>query len=417
MLKGHVQIELHNHKTGLRDRIEQDNLVTDAISMASNISGVCNQQPNMYITPLVTKGLGGLFLFDNTLTESADNVLFPDNAKLIASADQTLNTSDPLRGSINTLESGAIQNGYMNVWDFATSQGNGIIKSLALTNIKGADEPSKPCRSYSGDVLTIPNYQNVIGIDYELDEMYRIIDSDGAKITRNKFYTAHLPVDYEAGMAISLDNEVIASTSLSVGEKRSVMYDGDIYIIVSTGANSVDMYRINASDDWSTEKLWSMEYPLIGNNPQFTIANGYYYITQTYTTGAFIIKRSLTTGDYTVLNAQGYGEITRYNSLFSVGNGVVYGSFYVQATNTSKPFVLYPDDTFLIFTQYTDTTGTYLGFYGENLEATYLTYSPFGSATKKGFLFNYLGTICNLQTPIEKTATMSMKVKYSLINV
>ena len=30
VIKGHVAIELHNHKTGLRDRIEGDNMVTNA---------------------------------------------------------------------------------------------------------------------------------------------------------------------------------------------------------------------------------------------------------------------------------------------------------------------------------------------------------------------------------------------------
>ena len=29
---------------------------------------------------------------------------------------------------------------------------------------------------------------------------------------------------------------------------------------------------------------------------------------------------------------------------------------------------------------------------------------------------NYLGTICNLQTPFEKTSTTTMKIKYTLVN-
>lgn len=32
VIKGHVTIELHNHKTGLRDRIEGDNMVTNALN-------------------------------------------------------------------------------------------------------------------------------------------------------------------------------------------------------------------------------------------------------------------------------------------------------------------------------------------------------------------------------------------------
>ena len=32
MIKGHVQVDLHNHKTGLRDRIEGDNMITNAMN-------------------------------------------------------------------------------------------------------------------------------------------------------------------------------------------------------------------------------------------------------------------------------------------------------------------------------------------------------------------------------------------------
>jgi hypothetical protein len=37
------------------------------------------------------------------------------------------------RGSLNTTESGAVENGYKFVWDFATDKANASINSLALT--------------------------------------------------------------------------------------------------------------------------------------------------------------------------------------------------------------------------------------------------------------------------------------------
>lgn len=421
MLKGHVQIELHNHKTGLRDRIEQDNLVTDAINMIANIAGVDNQAPNVNVTPIATKGLGGIFLFDNVLVENSSNVLFPDDAKLIASANQQLNTSDSQKGSINNLESGVIQNGYMNVWDFATSQANGIIKSMALTNIYGAVDPSKPVRLLDGDLYDVTNYGNVIGIDFENDEMYRIMNVDGAKITKNKFYSNHLPVDYTAGMACSLDNEVMAATTLSVAEKLCAFYEGDSYIIERINDNKIAMYRVNISDDYSTEQLWELERADVGAACMFTMAKGYYYITTTNRrTGVlppYIIKKDIETGVETTLSIP-RTDVSAVSALWSVGNGVVYGSYRSTATGqVYVPFLLYPDDTFIFLTQYTDRVGERHVFAGDSLQGTSHSFAYNSGRSRKGMINNYLGTICNLQTPVEKTASMSMKVKYSLTNV
>jgi len=133
MLKGHVQIDLHNHNSGFTERYEQDNLVTNAISKIlpnylywGGIGGGKYQ-------PLATTLLGGLMLFDDSLTESADNIFFPSNAHLMGFGGQYVNTDNPMSGSINSIESGPTATGYTSVWDFTTSQCNGTIESLART--------------------------------------------------------------------------------------------------------------------------------------------------------------------------------------------------------------------------------------------------------------------------------------------
>lgn len=132
MIKGHVAIELHNHKTGLRDRIEGDNMVTNALNYVIPIVMGGNTSAEN-LMPLCKKALGSLMLFDGTLTEDKNNMFLPAEAHLVAFADRGLDTTHSDRGSLNSAETYQTDTGYQSVWDFSTSQANGTIKSLALS--------------------------------------------------------------------------------------------------------------------------------------------------------------------------------------------------------------------------------------------------------------------------------------------
>jgi hypothetical protein len=71
MVKGHVKIELFDHKTGKRIVKEHENMLTNALAYRAGIDA--NDNLGLYsseysLMPLGTKGLGGLFLFDGPLT-------------------------------------------------------------------------------------------------------------------------------------------------------------------------------------------------------------------------------------------------------------------------------------------------------------------------------------------------------------
>ena len=149
MLKGHVQIDIHNHNSGFTERYEQDNMVTKALDyIIPNWQGA-NRVANDGIMPLATGALGGLMLFDGELTESEDNIFFPNEAHLIACAGQGTNGDNPRMGSKNASESKELATGYQSVWDFNTSQANGSIRSLALTlNQFSGDTGCRPFEGY-----------------------------------------------------------------------------------------------------------------------------------------------------------------------------------------------------------------------------------------------------------------------------
>lgn len=146
-MKGHIQIELKNEKSGKVDVYEQDNMVTSAVAkvlgLATNIIGAADSEKKYMneLLPVGKKALGGIFLFDGVLKEDIDNVHFPMDVHLTGSAGQTANMNSKLTGSLNAAESKETDNGYVNTWEFSTAQSNGVITSLALTHHLGGADP------------------------------------------------------------------------------------------------------------------------------------------------------------------------------------------------------------------------------------------------------------------------------------
>lgn len=212
MIKGHLQIDLHNHNTGLKDRFEQDNMVTNALSKLIPLysSSQYPQYLGSNILPLYTKGLGGVLLFNKALTENANNVNFPGgDTHLVGCAGQSVETSS-FYGSLNSAESYHTDHSAVNVWDFATNQANGVIRSVALTKSSnmgytdGVRDSVSPFRwrgTYNEDVLHFPKVADGrpnfgIPLWYEDNFLYYLIpETDGEKVHKAKVYKQYCPVN------------------------------------------------------------------------------------------------------------------------------------------------------------------------------------------------------------------------------
>lgn len=154
MLKGHTTFELTDVKTGEVERIEENNMFTNALNEVFNRSPFyfnnlllathfqVNNQESI-ITPTFEKALGGLLLFPEKIAEDASNIYAPtDNKPVGIASNDGYSGTDQRRGSFNAIESGAIMDGdkpvgYRFVWDFTTSQANGAISCACLTSWKG----------------------------------------------------------------------------------------------------------------------------------------------------------------------------------------------------------------------------------------------------------------------------------------
>ena len=144
MLKGKSVIELTDVRTGQVEVYEDTNLVTEAVMdvLNTNIMGMLynnttfnGSSGDAWMLPIKKNIMGGILLYQNPLEERPDNIYAPMSNPLIGYAsDDANNTEDVRRGSRNLTESKVVDGGFRFVWDFATSQANGTISAICLSN-------------------------------------------------------------------------------------------------------------------------------------------------------------------------------------------------------------------------------------------------------------------------------------------
>ena len=143
MLRGTTRIELTDVNTGEVETYENHNMVTNALRDVLKPLGL-SKRPSRFFSdfvPYYEKLLGGILCFDKEIPENADNYYPPADAALIGCAAYGVqnNTKNTFRGGFNQTESEInLKDRYVKyVYDFATSQANGTIASVCLTNKHG----------------------------------------------------------------------------------------------------------------------------------------------------------------------------------------------------------------------------------------------------------------------------------------
>lgn len=145
MLKGKTVIELTDVNTGQTEVYEDTNMVTEALMdiFNTNLRGMLHDNTNFngssgeaWMLPIKNNLMGGILLYQNQIEEKTDNIYAPLSNPLIGYAsDDANNTQDVRRGSRNLTESKVVDGGFKFVWDFATSQANGTISAICLSNV------------------------------------------------------------------------------------------------------------------------------------------------------------------------------------------------------------------------------------------------------------------------------------------
>ncbi len=140
-MTGKATITLCDAVTGEVVRcIEEHNLVTNAMLNIFN--------PTQYLIlnnfdysklfsagfPLWNDLMAGIVLLGNNMEEDADNFMLGKDTVPIGHAGTEYSGSSPMRGTLNTNETYATENGYHFTWDFGTDKANGTIRCIGLTS-------------------------------------------------------------------------------------------------------------------------------------------------------------------------------------------------------------------------------------------------------------------------------------------
>ena len=172
-IHGHTKIELTNQTTGEVETIEKDNIITNAVSQIFNaFNGTALlRQANAEGEYGASSGwelleslYGGLLLYDTALGSDPDTLFAPATAHIVGSGvPKVLNNGNGLqRGSFNSAESKTdLENGVVTfVYDFATSQANGVIASVCLTSRYGGFFDESESALSTADGACVNQYLN-----------------------------------------------------------------------------------------------------------------------------------------------------------------------------------------------------------------------------------------------------------------
>ncbi len=139
-MHGKATLILTDKDTGrVVEQIEEHNMVTNALNSIFNIPPyITYDTGSKYLfngfLPMYENVLKGLVLFSENIPENAYDFMLGSKYSVLATAGDEYSGTDVMRGSFNANSSGEIENGYRFVWDFAPEKAVGTIKCLSLTN-------------------------------------------------------------------------------------------------------------------------------------------------------------------------------------------------------------------------------------------------------------------------------------------
>lgn len=465
-IRGLLKVELFDAKTKeLIQKVEKENMVTNAIKNMLQAYAATNQMGN--IMPLAYVGLGGLMMFDEELTADADNIAFPADAHLVGYALQEVNIDNTMRGSKNTVESSLQlgENGRSRtVWDFGTSQANGTIKSLALT------KNANPFRLLNNSVVAQPcyfsgrdrhHYYQKKVLAYEDGYAYIVhnISSSSERsgtygdYTYTRTYTMQInrtycPMkNYKVGDSATSDlntpnevyqtlswTQVAHNTDPAFNDAGCVQVDFEndysAYIVWTPGnsTGNGDIYITKITRD---NLQWSAENCVITTLTGVQFCNDCQKVVDGHVMAVSYDRRSFY--KINLNNLQDVRQITLPEGYYVNSNhwfrsalkgGLLFFGTYAyrtsatQTTTYYRNAILYPDYTIVL--DGADADGNnYMDSVNLPFEDGYAfchSSNGYSQNLYGRFLSNYLGTIANLQTPVVKNASQTLKVTYSLID-
>lgn len=446
-MKGKSKIQLINpHTLKVEEQFENNNIITNAITNAfavptqyqnqwhtnTNIKEYCKN-----LTPLYTKGLGGILLWSEEITEDIETVYPHFGTKNVGYAGGGYSGSKTMRGSFNINESGILAGGWRNVWDFGTDKINNVtFKCLTLTHVN--------CGNNGWTSVVSGNSNDAQGFVQQVRRIVDYGDTSTFFITAldvNEFLTAK----YKTGTSWEISTFKIPKTSsikitdVAIGEalKSTVditfassqtlrkplnftVYDSIAHCINILSPTTFLHTQINLSDYSIVEDIKTitgspktLSTAGDGFSRLCVVYNGYIYMCNSdYTVskhnldGTFV---SVVSGislaiQYKVSLCNGilYYTLSTSDDAISSEKVIEFNGSNVRYSGDVAQYLVSPISILNSGIKYPISLGQYNGFGNNGL-------------TLQGS-YNYLGSINNLDTPVTKPAGYLMKIIYEIKN-
>ena len=474
MLKGKTTIELTDVNTGEKKTYEDHNMVTNfANYLFKNIGGLWKKEAfydsnsgyyDKSYYPYCTDMLGGLLLFDNEIDPKGGETIFaPTNANMIGCGAYNFTSTNNVRGSYNQSESyyNSNEKTMKYVYDFATNQANGTIKSVCLTSIQGGfggyENPNNVRNDSSSNGQSSMFRNNYYTTNFLIGESFLFAMNIGkeelyyhnitsttsidiitrkANFYKKKIFSSPYSVTTKSTETYTID---INSTSYTAGfydEKHNTLHIvGHTNYIWNNGVtlkvSKIDLTTKTVENYTMTNdtgqdimlfyssslepKSWTTKAFVYDNNFYFTACNSPYGIYRKDTTG--VIETHKICDWSTSSSTSVFGFIACNGRIF-----IVSGTDYFHPYETIVD-VYNPDtDTLKIscmnganlFDERYYYQCTVIPCIDMNDMVKYAVNRRSEFRTNFITLNNYLATINNLETPITKTNTNTMKVIYTI---
>lgn len=434
-LMGSVELMLKDADSGkVKEVIKQKNMFTNALdslfnksafNFANDLTGSkwSGSAPTAQ-TPIVEKALGGILLFPTALGSDA-NLLYPDFATNYPTgyASRAEYTQDDSRqGTFNGHGSGHVPgtNSYKFVYDWGSAFGNGVIASVALSNVN--------CYKYFNDLATC-----VAGYPYSKD-LIRGWNRRAIGINSKGFYChngehsgagslffAHFPerkieLEYDPMATYGTYEEQIPDYTYGGGYGAFFCVDENyihVFTVTSAAAASstVQYDKISTSDYTVTTTTLTVGTYLVGassvNSQLAAVRDGYAYLPKNGYGSVIKINLSDTT-DFTEIEMPANTNLT-YGT--TVCGNIIYGYNFIIGT----------DD----IVRKSATVGVnqwYRPCFLDGVWCGKILARGDGGAGELHSLFvdmitPYCATHADLETAVTKTADKSMTVNYTVTQV
>ena len=424
-MRGHCEIRLHNKETHTYKKIDADNLVTNAWKYMLSYQAMA-ESTGSNTFPIAENILGGLMLFDGSLTENAENVCFPHGAHLVGYGDRSADAADPMRGTYNLLESGPWDQGYTHVWDFSTAQCNKTISAISLTGVRAADLRLRlgcPVYSSGGPDFSYWSRGNYHDGEYSYQfraysnklELYRWPVPCGAIKVSTRFNYNNGDITMQEYVKTIHD---YTSDPTTIG--GDWVYSSSGYFVrasltwrsTSSGYRNVLTYEKVTLPDWTYEPLVLVTIDGILNElSDWGWAGDYYYAYKSDTKTIYRIDPE------NIADIRTFTFDPKYTNILWRGchsNGILSVDLYDNEKTGSNKYVgamIYPDGEVVIFGYYHGSSSYSIKAQCGHSDVLYVQQDNFIDQ------YCYLGTICNLSSPVTKTSATTMKVIYTLTDV